>query len=484
MVDTIIVGIPLFIIISIMMFVGLTATSSIYEVDDFLILTDVGTEVACIYNPNATGLNAMNTTSKGSLVWVSSDFSFDGTDGIGLDNSNEMHYLNVDHESLIRQKGTVKGVTVETDTGFNSTSLTGFYVSVWRLDNSTYDRIGQTPNLITDLKAASGSGETVQIILNSIDYITGVIEGDYVGYSFEGTGLPTLEAINAQGETTGISTYYFNGTTPPASNADWESESSLNDWADVRLLMDSPSILFLGQSITAGSINHVPYIKSSPDWNMPETTISWFVGDKLGVSTQNFGNAGSCSACTVQNGVSVMNTHVVPMNPKILMIAYGNNDVAFGTPVETFKTRLTSIVDTAQANGITPVVQGIYVGHRDDADTEAMEQAIRDVAAAEGINMIDPTPALAQRVSETSCLLTNYKIGYNNVSHLTPLGHNVTADFLINPIDPNYTEIVIVQESSRNTEPDNSIVGAFGILGVSLVAIAAVVIMRITSSMR
>ena len=436
-------------------------------------------ELACFYNQYAIGLDSHNTTSRGVLSPVSSDFVFSGTAGIGLDNSNEMHYLSYDHNSKIRQLGTVKGVTIETDTDFNSADLTAFSVSVWRKGEFDFNLVGRTGNIISDLKSASGSGVTHTINFAPGDYISGVQEGDHVGYNFNGTNTPILEAINSQGESTGVSTYYLNGSRPTASNMDWQGESSLVDWANIQLLMDSPSIVFLGQSITAGSPGHSPYIHSG-DADDPSTTISYKVGDTLGVSTQNFGNA-ECypSTCRVSHGVTAMSSMVIPTNPKVLVIAYGHNDDFASTPINDFETDLQSIVDTAQANGMTPVLQQIYARNN---EANQYDQVIEDIATAEGISMINLEPELNILYADRCGVQGGYISGYSTGSHLTELGHNVTAAFLVTPTDNRTVSVTnSVVGAGNGYDINQEAQSAFALISIIFVVFAAIAIVKVLS---
>ena len=465
------------IVVVLLLIVGvatITHVDNVEGINSQYTITEGQTITACTYNENAIGLSSLNTTSRGILVPVSSDYAFSGSAGIGLDNSNQMHYLSVDHNSRIRQLGTVEGVTIETDTDFDDAGLTAFSVSVWRKSGSTYDLIGQTGNIISDLKSASGSGVQHTINFAPGDFIANVQEGDYVGYNFNGTGSPTLEAINAQGETSGVSTRYFDGSNPTSFNVDWDSQSSLNDWANIQLLMDSPSIIFLGQSITAGNIQHEPYLKEST-LDDPESTISYKVGDSLGISTQNFGNAGATGVAKVTHGVSAMSSMVIPTNPKVLVIAYGHNDHNAGTPISEFRDDLQSIVDQAQANGMTPVLQGIYRYGGTGMSSE--NNVIKDIASAEGISIIDVDPVIANQNSEDTCLLTSFKQGYtSDGSHLTETANEAVADFLVNPVDPSinatettYTTQITESQTERIIDPYM----VLAIISVVLIAVTA-----------
>jgi len=446
-----------------------------------IILNDI-TEIrdACLYNQYAVGLASLNSTSKGTLAYVSSDFVFSGSAGVGLDASNEMHYLLVDHNSRIRQEGTVKGIAIETDTDYNDANLTEFTISVWRKDGATFDRIGITGNIISDLKTASGVGAEHVIYFSGGDFISGVQEGDYVGFSFGGSGTPTLEAINAQGESSGISSYIRDGSAPASVNHDWEAETSDNDWANIRLLMDSPSIVFLGQSITAGNLAHEPYLKES-SLDAPTTTISYKVGNVLGVSTQNLGNAEATGAAYVLDGVEAMANMMLLIDPKILVISYGNNDSIAETPLATFESRLQSIVDDAQLYGMTPVLQKIYRGDAFESQVP-YNNVIESIAIAEGISMIDPSPALTSQLNDSTCnLKIGYKSGYSSDgTHLTELGNNVTATFLLNPEEP-YTYQVRAPVAAENIYADanQTILGAVGLFAVVFIVIGAVVVMRV-----
>ncbi len=86
-------------------------------------------------------------------------------------------FLTYGQKYRIRQNGSINRVYLYTN---NVTGLTGFYIKIWRKVGATYNLIGTSDNIAGSLQA--GSFNTVDLATP----ITGVQEGDHIGYRVEG----------------------------------------------------------------------------------------------------------------------------------------------------------------------------------------------------------------------------------------------------------------------------------------------------------
>lgn len=251
----------------------------------------------------------------------------------GLNATGFREFLSNDHRYRIRQNGTVTRVRLYTG---NKTNLTGFYVTFWRKDGTTYDRVGMTENLVDDLVA----GATTAIDLTTP--IDGIQEGDFVGYRIEKSGAGyNFNALTA-------SSYYVTDADPSAADYAWESQTSLPSAFPIEIYMQAPQFAFIGDSIMAGHPSHYSFIESTNTTSIASTIEHQF-GDLTGYTYHNMG-IGSQTATQI---AARFNADIVASKPRVAVAEGGINGPNDEEHKPQFLADWQSMLDAAQQNGIT-----------------------------------------------------------------------------------------------------------------------------------
>ncbi|MFA5272559.1 MAG: DUF2341 domain-containing protein [Candidatus Peribacter sp.] len=275
-------------------------------------------------------------TANGDLVKVAPYATISETPGSwGLSAAGFREFLSNDHRYRIRQNGTVTRVRLYTG---NKTNLTGFYVTFWRKDGTTYDRVGMTENLVDDLVA----GATTAIDLDTP--IDGIQEGDFVGYRIEKSGAGyNFNALTA-------SSYYVTDADPSATDYAWESQTSLPSAFPIEIYMQAPQVAFIGDSIMAGHPSHYSFIESTNTTNIASSIERQFA-NLTGYTYQNMG-IGSQTATQI---AARFNADIVSRKPRIAVAEGGINGPNDDEHKPQFLADWQSMLDASQQNGITLV---------------------------------------------------------------------------------------------------------------------------------
>jgi lysophospholipase L1-like esterase len=224
------------------------------------------------------------------------------------------------------------------------TDLASLHFSVWRKDGATYDRVGRSENIVPNATAGQ---------INEISFtapIAGVEEGDYIGYDMTTTGV--VLCLYATGDSEG-ETYYYDGVASDA-NFDWEAQPNSATIVRVKVLMDDPHMVGIGDSIMQGATAHGTYVQNARTDNAPGTTILGHLADNIsGLLYQNMG-IGSETSTQIEARFA---NDVVGLSPKYALIEAGRVDISGGgISKATFLANQTSMLDACVAAGIIPII--------------------------------------------------------------------------------------------------------------------------------
>jgi len=257
-------------------------------------------------------------------------------------------FITIGHRYRIRETGTINRIRLYIA---NLTNTPGIYIKIWRLNGSNlYDLVGSSENLVSKLTVG----------FNTVDLsspITGVQEGDYVGYRVEtngSTGDGQLFALTGQ---TGVASYLVTDSTPSATNFDWVAQQNYaGTVVPIEIYMQAPQVVGIGDSIMSGAPNSRAYLvdnPSSPQSNPPTTIL----GKLRSLTNYNYQNMGIGSQ-TSTNIAARFTADVINLHPRIVVINAGVNDLAGGSiNKSTFLANWTSMLDAAQASSsITTVI--------------------------------------------------------------------------------------------------------------------------------
>lgn len=246
--------------------------------------------------------------------------------------------ITIHNQFRIRQTGYINSIKIYSGTVPNSI----FYLKVWRKDGSTYDLISQSQDLRTQFTANAVQTLTI----NPSIYAA---EGDYVGF-YVGNSVDLLAS-----SLTGANLYYYNGTASTNDFA-WESQSVLSNKAMKFIVyMESPSFVFIGNSIIAGHPSHYSFLESTATTDIA-STISY--NTVLG-SNYNYQNMGIGSQTTA-NILARFKADVIDLRPKHVILEGGVNDVSLTVPTSTIMSNYTAMFDSLKNNNINASVLLIF----------------------------------------------------------------------------------------------------------------------------
>ena len=317
--------------------------------------------------------NSYDLSQNPTLAKASGYTSFDGTSAtgfVGINGTREI--LITEHDSLIRQEGTIKSILIETSSDVVNPVNTGVYFQVYRNDTGgLYDLVGETGNYITEVQALGNNFEG-EIVLDSSDWITGVQEGDFLGMKMTGTASTAKFIDNTAGENVGDSMYWFNSEQADTDVDFVGAGFSTGNYLRFAYKMDSPIGAAIGASGTSGVPQHYSYLQDDETPNEPDTTFIHKVGQSLGVPIQNLGHGSPINKSA--DGLARFDADVVDANPQFVIIGYGSPDYVNGVPLATFSSNMQSMISKAKTADIVPII--LYGGPRDSfSNTEWLEFA-------------------------------------------------------------------------------------------------------------
>ena len=141
--------------------------------------------------------------------------------------------------------------------------------------------------------------------------------------------------------------------------------------------MDLPTIVFLGDSLTAG-------YGLAPEEAYPSLIAEKLKAESLNYRVVNAGVSGDTTAGGARRVEWVLKT-----SPKILFIALGANDGLRGLPVEETKKNLEGILRAARAGGIRVVLAGMKLpSNYGETYRAGFEKVYRDLAERYDVPMI------------------------------------------------------------------------------------------------
>ncbi len=262
----------------------------------------------------------------------------------GCSTPSYREFITIGQKYRLRQAGTISQIKIYTA---SVTSLTGFYIKIWRKNGSTYDLVGTSNNIVSSLVA----GNYATITLSSP--ITDVQEGDYYGYRIEASD--STNHFFARTSITGVTSYYINGVTPSATSYAWESVppnlSLVGAVLPIELYMTAPQVAFIGDSIIAGHPAHYSFLETTATTNINSTIEKQF-GNLTGYTYQNMGIGSQTTA-----GISSRFTaDIINLKPKVVVIEGGVNDIAGAVAKSTFIANWTSMLDAAQASSYVTTI--------------------------------------------------------------------------------------------------------------------------------
>lgn len=453
----------------IVLFVGVVIGLGVISLVMGSVLT---TTVETVGVSESVGNEIITLTSNGNLVPVSGYDVLTEAD-IGSFIANTTHNMIVAESDMrIRQSGTVEEVFVKTGADATNAALTGVWFTVWDKNGSTYDLVGESANVVSQYQAIGNDTEgTIPIT------ISGVGVGDYMGIRTTTSG-GTVSMIDIQSGDNAIALYRTNGAWT-STGFDWESQLTGTAQPQFQYKMKAPSIVFIGDSITAGAPAHDGYIIPNGNDDAPTTSVPYKTSAALGVAFQNMGD-GRSGLNESADGLARFTEDVVDLNPRAVVIGFGTADVNVGVSEATFSSNMQSMITEAQNADIIPIIQKIYprdydtLGVTDAKDTERLNfnTELESLAISNNIPIIDTDISVGD--GNTPLGMNPSHDSGDNI-HFNEAGHTAIAEV---------TQIAFISSISNSwaaaaANVNQTSQSAFGLLLVVVIIIAAVVILSV-----
>jgi len=362
----------------------------------------------------------------------------------GLDQAGSRDFLSAAHNYRIRQNGTVTRVRLYTG---SKTNLTGFYVTFWRKEGTTYDRVGMAENLVDDLVA----GATTTIDFDTP--IDGIQEGDFVGYRIEKSGA----GYNFKSKAITGSSYYVTNADPSATDYAWESQTSLPSAFPIEIYMQAPQFAFIGDSIMAGHPAHYSFIESTNTTNIVSTIERQFA-NLTGYTYQNMG-IGSQTATQI---AARFNADIVALKPRIAVAEGGINGPNDEEHKPQFLADWQSMLDAAQASGITLLALKILpctsCSNDDMHAVDDWNASLADLAAGySNALVVDASPYVGQfRSGGDPGNLWDIQPAYNQDGvHFKQAGHAQIAQAIVDALRK--ARVTVACDSSPSSSYGDSV---------------------------
>jgi lysophospholipase L1-like esterase/peptidoglycan hydrolase-like protein with peptidoglycan-binding domain len=281
------------------------------------------------YAPNASYAKvAPYDTISTALTNIS-----DGASGLGR------YYITIANHYKIRQSGTIEQVRFYASPV--SGTVTIAQLQIWRKDGSTYDLVGQSE----DFGASVTEGTTNTITLSTP--ITGVQEGDYVGFYFDTSAGNSLTMTARSGVVNSDVYFTSQSSAPTSTNFDWTAQTNLDEYAlPVEVYMDAPVVVLAGDSQISGEAEHKSYLTIGAENSNPTKTI----GSKLYTLT-NFIYQNMGVQDTTSGDLNTRFTEdVIDLSPSVVVIHTGTKDIDDGVSQGTFIANIEAMLTEAQAD--------------------------------------------------------------------------------------------------------------------------------------
>lgn len=354
--------------------------------------------------------------------------------GFGSGSAGSRSFFQYEHDSRIRQNDDIEQVKIKTAANSNHANLSAFYIDIWRPNGSNFDRIAQSENILSSI--------TTPTTLHTVNLATplAVEEGDYLGYTITSSSNVGQVISKSLGEITNAG--YFCDCVPSATNFNWLGQSTTPDYyARIQALGQAPSIIFIGDSITAGHPDHYSIIENASTTNK-QSSPPFKTGQLLNVSYQNMGIGGSNNKSG--DGLARFTNDVVNLKPKMVIIGYGTSDINNSVSLATFSANMQSMITTSKSNGIEPVLHKIYprdygtLGVVDTKDTNRalFNDEIISLGNSNNILVIDHDNTLGDNQIPLG-IEPSYDSGDN--VHFNENGDQAIADRIYSSVNAGYT---------------------------------------------
>lgn len=229
------------------------------------------------------------------------------------------------------------------------TNVTDLQIIVLRWAHSHMQQVWASGDLTN--KCTASSINTITVATNSGP----VRVGDYLGMVIANSGgyvarLYRTTATNAINRYTVAAAFTEDLITPSTS-----SNSDADVTLPIQVYGPAPDLIFTGDSIISGETASANLCSGKADASYTGLDISQSIESTLGINTQNMGVNGNVSAQLVARFTS----DIMDMQPKIVVLAIGTNDIEAGYTWASYKANMETMLTLLADNNIPCIVPGI-----------------------------------------------------------------------------------------------------------------------------
>ncbi len=408
-----------------------TGLSALTSYDYRVVYTDNNSQITYSNIINTTTLKRYppfiansTTVMTGPYDTAKSTVGTDWTPG----GAGSLEWLTDGHQYRIRQDGPITRVRLFTPL---STQITGLYIKIWRKNGSTYDLVGTSNNLASQLV----NNDFATIDLGTP--INGVKAGDFYGARVETSGSNGKFYAYNPGN---VSMKFILNQTAQNSAMDWTNKSNTNYVMPVELYTNpAPQAVFIGDSIIQGVPNNYSFLDPTNTTNLAASIEGKFKA-LTGYTYQNMGK-GSDTTTIIKNRFT---NDVINLHPRVAIIEGGVNDIHSSQSKSQFISNWTTMLEAAQASSsiskilvvkILPWTNGTTVQNqtRDDWNASLVNLAANYSKAT----IVDASSAVGQfRSGGDSGNLWDIQPAYSaDGVHFTESGNARIAEVIANALD-------------------------------------------------
>lgn len=229
------------------------------------------------------------------------------------------------------------------------TNVTDLQIIVLRYVDGHMQQVWTSGNITS--KCTASQINTISVVGSSAQIKT----GDYLGMIIaNSTGyvarLRRITATNAINRYTAAAAFTEDLITPTTS-----SNSDADITLPIQVYGPAPDLIFVGDSIISGETASANLCSGKLDASYTGLDISQSIESTFGIITQNMGVNGNTST----NLVARWDNDVLAMQPKVVVLAIGTNDIAAGATWATYSTNMHIMLSDLADAGIPCIVTGI-----------------------------------------------------------------------------------------------------------------------------
>lgn len=295
-----------------------------------------------------------NLSSSGLAQVSPYAWAYSGTANFGPNSGETFFQAIATNQSFrFRETGTVTQIKVYVG---STNGMTGLWAQHWHPVNGTNGDLGGTSSSLWPLVPNATN------TFSNVTGMTNVLEMDYPGFkaSFSSASVQNFFATNNAGQfggtvTTNAGGGYYSTSDVGSTNVAWSTMTQTAISVPIQFYMTAPGVVFIGPSILGGTPDTGSGADEQSSKINPKTSMPTQVGQALGVSWQNMGQAGDRFN---NNGrfTQRYTNDLAGMGAPLGVVLMADNDTRDGTSPVTTLTAFTNMVLTCTASNMSLVI--------------------------------------------------------------------------------------------------------------------------------